>query len=85
MKTARESRGFIASGPKDWKIVAQAAGALFIRSYERGERVHLAMLSRGFNGEMPRAHHATATTKDLLQVMLLPITALIVLMIGFYL
>jgi hypothetical protein len=43
------------------------------------------MLSRGFNGEMPRAHHATATTKDLLQVMLLPITALIVLMIGFYL
>jgi cobalt/nickel transport system permease protein len=29
-------------------------GALFIRSYERGERVHLAMLSRGYTGTMPR-------------------------------
>lgn len=29
-------------------------GALFIRSYERGERVYLAMLSRGFAGAMPR-------------------------------
>ena len=85
MKTARESRGFIASGPKDWKIVAQAAGALFIRSYERGERVLLAMLSRGFNGEMPRAQHATASTKDWLQVLLLPLTAFFVLSIGFYL
>ena len=26
------------------------SGALFIRSYERGERVHLAMLSRGHTG-----------------------------------
>jgi len=27
---------------------------LFIRSYERGERVHLAMLSRGYDGRMPK-------------------------------
>lgn len=85
MKTARESRGFIAKGPKDWKVVAQAAGALFIRSYERGERVHLAMLSRGFNGEMPRAKHATTSTRDWLYVGLLPLTAILVLMIGIYL
>jgi cobalt/nickel transport system permease protein len=85
MKTARESRGFIAKGPKDWKIVAQAAGALFIRSYERGERVHLAMLSRGFNGEMPRAHHSTTSTSDWFKVALLPITAILVLAIGLYL
>ena len=82
MKTARESRGFIAKGPKDWKIVAQAAGALFIRSYERGERVHLAMLSRGFNGEMPRANHSATSTRDWVQVSLLPLTAIAVLMIG---
>ena len=31
----------------------QPAGALFIRSYERGERVHLAMLSRGYTGRLP--------------------------------
>ena len=35
-------------------MLASTAGALFIRSYERGERVHLAMLSRGYGGRMPR-------------------------------
>ena len=34
-------------------MLARSAGALFIRSYERGERVHLAMLSRGYTGRMP--------------------------------
>jgi cobalt/nickel transport system permease protein len=28
-------------------VLARTLGALFIRSYERGERVHLAMLARG--------------------------------------
>lgn len=32
-----------------------AAGALFLRSHGRGERVHLAMLARGFDGRMPYA------------------------------
>ena len=32
----------------------KAMGALFVRSYERGERVHLAMLSRGYTGRLPR-------------------------------
>jgi cobalt/nickel transport system permease protein len=30
-----------------------SAGALFIRSYERGERVYQAMAARGFTGRMP--------------------------------
>jgi cobalt/nickel transport system permease protein len=54
MHVARESRGFSARNPKHWPVVARSAGALFIRSYERGERVHLAMLSRGYDGRMPR-------------------------------
>jgi cobalt/nickel transport system permease protein len=54
MQVARESRGFSARNPKHWPVVARSAGALFIRSYERGERVHLAMLSRGYDGRMPR-------------------------------
>lgn len=85
MKTARESRGFIAKGPRDWKIVAQVAGALFIRSYERGERVHLAMLSRGFTGQMPQVAHSKATARNWMEVSVLPITALLVLLIGIYL
>jgi cobalt/nickel transport system permease protein len=54
MRIARESRGFSARNPKHWPVLARSAGALFIRSYERGERVHLAMLSRGYAGRMPR-------------------------------
>jgi len=54
MKVARESRGFTARNPRHWPVLAKSAGALFIRSYERGERVHLAMLSRGYTGRMPR-------------------------------
>ncbi|CAI9408777.1 cobalt ECF transporter T component CbiQ [Nocardioides sp. T2.26MG-1] len=54
MKVARESRGFSARDPRQWPVLARSAGALFIRSYERGERVHLAMLSRGYTGRMPR-------------------------------
>ncbi|MEJ7705112.1 MAG: energy-coupling factor transporter transmembrane component T [Geodermatophilaceae bacterium] len=41
------------STPDTCRVVAQSAGALFIRSYERGERVHLAMLSRGYTGRLP--------------------------------
>lgn len=33
--------------------IAASAGTLFVRSYERGERVHYAMLARGYTGTMP--------------------------------
>ncbi len=52
MRIARESRGFTGHGLRAWPVYARAAGALFIRSYERGERVHLAMLSRGYDGSV---------------------------------
>jgi cobalt/nickel transport system permease protein len=53
MQVARESRGFQGGGLASWRVVARSCGALFIRSYERGERVHLAMLSRGYTGRLP--------------------------------
>jgi cobalt/nickel transport system permease protein len=70
MRIARESRGFVARDLRQAPAVAKSAGALFIRSYERGERVHLAMLSRGYTGTMPvildvaagRAQWAAAAT-----------------------
>lgn len=52
MRVALESRGFRARNPAHWPVLARSAGALFIRSYERGERVHLAMLARGYDGRV---------------------------------
>jgi cobalt/nickel transport system permease protein len=59
MKVARESRGFTARNVRHWPVLARSAGALFIRSYERGERVHLAMLSRGYTGTLPDTGQGT--------------------------
>jgi cobalt/nickel transport system permease protein len=78
MKVARESRGFIATGLKDWKVIAIAASALFIRSYERGERVHLAMLSRGYTGVLPHDMSEGASLKIWLQGLALPLFALFI-------
>lgn len=49
MRIARESRAFRARSVRQWPVLASTASALFIRSYERGERVHLAMLARGYD------------------------------------
>lgn len=77
MKIARESRGFVASSIKHWKVLATTASALFIRSYERGERVHLAMLSRGFDGNLPSLDNHRATRKQWIVALSLPILALV--------
>ncbi|MBD8868826.1 cobalt ECF transporter T component CbiQ [Nocardioides donggukensis] len=50
MLTGMRSRGCDPRSPRHWPLLARSVGALFIRSYERGERVHLAMLSRGYDG-----------------------------------
>lgn len=53
MTIALRSRGCDPRSPRHWPVLARSLGALFIRSYERGERVHLAMLSRGYDGKLP--------------------------------
>ena len=55
MTLARRSRGFRAGSPRAWPTLATALGTLFIRSYERGERVHLAMMARGYDVGTPDA------------------------------
>ena len=53
MRVAMTSRGYDPRWISQARPIATSAGALFVRSYERGERVHAAMLARGFTGEMP--------------------------------
>jgi cobalt/nickel transport system permease protein len=79
MRVARESRGFEARNFRHIPVIARSAGALFIRSYERGERVHLAMLSRGYNGQMPTLHEISATVGQWGAALALPAGALFVL------
>ncbi|MFI1965642.1 cobalt ECF transporter T component CbiQ [Streptomyces pathocidini] len=82
MRIARASRGFEARGVRHWGVLAQSAGALFIRSYERGERVHLAMLSRGYAGTMPVIDEVMATRAQWSYAAALPAAALAVCVMG---
>ncbi|GGS49668.1 cobalt ECF transporter T component CbiQ [Streptomyces cinerochromogenes] len=85
MRIARESRGFEAKGVRHWGVLAKSAGALFIRSYERGERVHLAMVSRGYAGAMPVIDEVTASGAQWRHALTLPCAALVVCLLGWFL
>jgi len=71
MAVARAARGFDARDVRSWPVLATSAGGLFVRSYERGERVHLAMLSRG-GGERLPADPDGATTRGWAAALALP-------------
>lgn len=82
MRIARTARCFRGRGVRSWPVLARSAGALFIRSYERGERVHLAMLSRGYTGHLPLATTGTGAvgaTGSLVVAGTLPVTAVLIL------
>jgi cobalt/nickel transport system permease protein len=53
MRMARISRWDSPRAVHQAGAIAKGVGALFLRSYERGERVYLAMTSRGFDGKVP--------------------------------
>lgn len=62
LDVARVSRGDNPRWLWQGRAVASTAGTLFIRAYERGERVHHAMVARGFDGTFP-ATDATAAAR----------------------
>ena len=64
MRLALASRGHQADGVRDWAPYGKAFGSMFIRTYERGERVYLAMESRGYAGHMPGSDRIEATRND---------------------
>ncbi|TYP57879.1 energy-coupling factor transporter transmembrane component T family protein [Thermosediminibacter litoriperuensis] len=56
MMIARKARGY-AGGKNFWhtnamKVIGQTVAVLFLRSFERSERVYSAMLSRGYSGDI---------------------------------
>jgi cobalt/nickel transport system permease protein len=51
---AKLGKGFKSGGTIPWRarVVGGMAGNLFLRSYERSERIYQAMLARGYRGEL---------------------------------
>lgn len=82
MKVARASRAYDPRNALQAKALGASAGALFIRSYERGERVHLAMVSRGWTGSMPDLGTPTARGEQWAQAALLPLAAALVCLVA---
>lgn len=81
MRIARISRGH---DPRLlWQVgaTARGVGSLFLRSYERGERVHLAMLARGWTGTMPALHERPTGRREWL-LGLAPVAVAILLASG---
>lgn len=71
MRIAMTARGYDPRWLAQARPIATSAGALFVRSYERGERVHAAMVARGFTGVMPVMEHSRATPGQWVVVVLL--------------
>ncbi len=82
MKRARDSRTV---GGKRWfhiKALANMLGVLFIRAYERGERVYLAMCSRGFNGQIRTLQNFKLTKTDFCFLLTIAILLIVIRTIG---
>lgn len=77
MKIARQSRGYEPRWMWQSKAVASSAGALFVRSFERGERVYLAMASRGYDGSLPALEEQAASRLQWLAAMAVPAIAVL--------
>lgn len=78
MHVARLSRGDDPRWLGQVRGIAATAGAAFVRCYERGERVHLAMLARGYDGALPGATSDAARPLTWAAALTLPAVALLV-------
>lgn len=78
MRIARVSRGHRPRWIWEARALAATAGTLFIRSYERGERVYLAMVSRGYRGAMPALADRAAPASAWAVSLALPAAAAVV-------
>ncbi|MGK7881440.1 MAG: cobalt ECF transporter T component CbiQ [Crocosphaera sp.] len=75
MKRAAISRNLMSNGKMIRHVMGNAIGSLFIRSYERGELIYNAMLSRGYKGVPVNSEKLTYKNQD---IFALVITVLIV-------
>jgi len=77
MKRARDSRSFGGRWLWQTEVIGHMIGTLFLRSYHRGERVYLAMLSRGYHGTMPESAASRLGLSEIAFLSLSPIFLLL--------
>jgi cobalt/nickel transport system permease protein len=82
MRIARLSRGYDPGFIWQVRAFATSLGSLFIRSFERGERVYLAMVSRGYTGRMPAPGEGVATLGNWAVALCLPAAATLVTVVA---
>lgn len=77
MRRAALSRNL--TGGDRWQrlVIGNMIGALFIRTYDRGDRIHHAMLSRGYMGLPPLADIPTSRRRDYIALTLTTVILLI--------
>lgn len=68
MRVAIASRAPGLPARRQLTLYGHLAGSMFIRAYERGERIHAAMLARGFDGTLPTRPARRADAADVLLV-----------------
>ena len=68
MERARDCRTVRPLGWERFSVATRQLGALVLRSWDRAERVHAAMLARGFNGVWPAAEERALTSLDIVFV-----------------
>lgn len=84
MRIARLSRGHDPRWFWQARAVAQSAGTLFVRTFERGERVHLAMRARGYDGSMPALGQSAATRPEIAAATVVPAFAVLVAAVAWW-
>ena len=82
MKAALAARNWSPRSAARAGAAGRVAGALFLRAHARGERVHLAMVARGYSGTMPAAEPLPLARADVLFLALVVGTILCVRMLA---
>ena len=57
------------------RVLGAALGMLFIRSYERSDRIYKAMVSRGYNGHLPDSERFEINGSDLFKALMVLVLA----------
>lgn len=77
MRRAAQSRNLTQNPRWHRLIIGNTIGSLFIRTYERGERIHQAMMARGYTGLPPVATHSKKKRLDIVAITTTAVLALV--------